>query len=730
MKMKKTNKKILRILQVIILIGTLVIANVLFTMVTKHHIWSGQYVLDSRVGQSIVHTKVSAKRGMILDRNDTVIAQQVQAYTLVAYTDSENVDINGKPNYVINVKKTVKSLKKVLKDIDVDNVVSIIKTAKKNGSAQTELGAGTKRLSKSTKKKIEKLKLKGIDFVETVNRSYLTTPFASNLIGFASYDEDKQKIVGKMGLEQSLNKYLAGKDGEVTYQQTVSGSVLPGTTNVLKQSENGDNVKLTIDANLQETVESAVKQSYEENNAESAWCVVMEPSTGKVLAWCSYPTFDQNEHKTIPTFTNLISESAYEPGSVMKPITYATAIDTGVYPKNETYRAGSFAYVYDDSTKKITRTYGATEYPVISDALGEDFGTISFDAGLAYSSNVGICELLANYINYKDYGKYVKKFGLYQEVGTPYINEVTGQKNLSMPMGYLNSGYGQGSSITILQLLQAYTAIFNDGKMMLPYVVDSIIDADTGKTVKKFKPTTVSEPISSDTAKQVRELMSHVLDEGSSGEKFAIDGVDMVAKTGTGEIYDSETGQYKTETFTSSIMAAAPESNPKVMVYWGMVSNNYINYSAEPFKTIMKAALVAEGVSGSDHGSNDSSEENYEKWESYEMPSLINHSLDYANQQLDGKKVNVITIGNGSNVVDQYPYAGNTINSNDHVYILTDGDTITMPNMTGWTRKDITAFWQLTGISIQTSGYGKVKSQNIEAGSTITSSSNIEVELS
>lgn len=155
-----------------------------------------------------------------------------------------------------------------------------------------------------------------------------------------------------MGLEQSLNKYLAGKDGEVTYQQTVSGNVLPGTTNVLKQSENGDNVKLTIDANLQQTVENAVKQSYEENNAESAWCVVMEPSTGKVLAWCSYPTFDQNEHKTIPTFTNLISESAYEPGSVMKPITYATAIDTGVYPKNETYRAGSFAYVYDDSTKK------------------------------------------------------------------------------------------------------------------------------------------------------------------------------------------------------------------------------------------------------------------------------------------------------------------------------------------------------------------------------------------
>lgn len=729
MKVKNTNKRILRILQAILLIGTLVTTNVLFTMVTKRHIWSGQYVLDNRVGQSIVHTKVNATRGMILDRNDNVIAQQVTAYTLVAYTDKSNLDINGNPNYVKDAKKTAKALKKVLKDIDVDKVTKIINHSKKKKQLQTELGTGTKRLSKATKKKIEKLHLTGIDFVETINRTYPTTPFASNLVGFASYDEDKQEIVGKMGLEQSMDKYLAGKDGEVTYQQTVSGSVLPGTTNVIKQEENGDNVKLTLDQDLQNTVESAVKQSYEENNAESAWCVVMEPSTGKVLAWCSYPSFNQNKHQTIPTFTNLISESAYEPGSVMKPFTFATAIDTGVYPKDKTYRAGSFAYVYDDATKKITRTSGETPYPVINDAMGEDFGTITFDQGLAYSSNVGICELLANYINYKDYGKYVKNFGFYQKVGTPYLNEVAGQKNLSMPMGYLNSGYGQGSSITVLQLLQAYTSIFNDGKMMRPYVVDSIIDPDTGKTVKKYKPKEVGQPISSDTAKEVRELMSHVTDEDASGAKFAMDGVDMVAKTGTGEIYDTETGKYKEDIYTSSVMAAAPQGNPKVMVYWGMVSTNYINYSAEPFKTIMKAALVSQGVSGSDGNSSNDEDTTYDKWESYKMPSLANHSMNYADEQLAGKKVNVIKIGNGNNVIDQYPYADDTINSNDHVFVLTDGDTIKMPNMKGWTRKDITAFWQLTGISIQTSGYGKVKSQNIEAGKTITSSTYIQVEL-
>lgn len=726
MKIKATNKRLFRIIQVMIIIGTLVSANVLFTMVTKTHIWTGHNVLDSRISNSIVHTTVSAKRGEILDRNGTVIAQDTTAYTVIAYVDSSNVDANGKANYVKHPKQVAKKLKTVLTDIDVDQVADTIQNAKDKGLSQTELGAGTKRISKSKMKKIKKLKLAGIDFEETVTRKYPSTPFASNLVGFATYDEDKQKIVGKLGMEQSLNKYLSGTQGEMTYQQTVSGDVLPGTTNVIKQAEDGANVKLTLDANLQKTVETQLKKTMKDNNAESAWCVVMEQSTGKVLAWTSYPTFNQNTHKTIPTFTNLISESAYEPGSVMKPFTFATAIDTGVYPKDETYRAGSFLYTYDASTKKITRIQsGSTPYPAINDALGEDFGTITFDQALAYSSNVGICELLANYVNYKDYGKYMKKFGLYQKVGTPWINEVAGQKNFSMPMGYLNSGFGQGSSITILQLMQAYTAIFNDGQMMMPYVVDSITDADTGKTIKKYSPTKVSKPISSDTAKQVRELMSHVLDDGAGGEKFKMDGVDMVAKTGTGQIYDSKTGTYKEDTYTSSVMAAAPSDNPKVMVYWGMVSDNYLNYSAEPFKQIMQAALVYEGVGGQD----EKNAKKYTSWASYDMPSLLNHSVDYAKQQMNGKKVHVVYIGNGDNVMNQYPNAGQTINSNDRIFVLTDGNSISMPDMTGWTQKDITAFSQLTGITIKTSGSGKVSSQSIEAKQPITSDSVITVKM-
>lgn len=711
------------------LIGTLVVANVLFTMVSHKHIWSGHNVLDTRIASSIVNTKITAKRGTIYDRNHTVIAQQTQAYTLVAYLDSSVVDKDGNPNYVKDVHTTAEKLKSVLgEDVNEKTIVKILKSAKKAGKTQTELGAGTKRLKKSVMQKIKKLKIPGIGFIDAVSRYYPTTPYSSNLIGFAAYDEDKQYIEGKLGLELSLNELLKGSDGQEQYQQTVDGSKLPGTTKVFKQAKNGKDVVLTLDSNLQSTVENQLQTTMKDENAKSAWCLVMEVETGKVLAWASYPSFDQNEHKEIPSYQDLISTSTYEPGSVMKPFTYATAIDTQVYPYNKTYTAYQFWYTYDPNTGKITRVPNGTQtpYPYIADALDEDFGTITFDQGLAFSSNVGICELLANYINYDQFSSYLDKFGFFKKVDIPYVDQALGIKNIGLPTDYLSTGFGQASSITVLQLAQAYTSIFNDGTMVRPYVVDSIVDADTGKVVKKYKKKAVGTPISTQTAKEVQELMSHVTDDGASGSRFKIDGVDLLMKTGTGQIYNQDLGEYDPDYHTSSVMAAAPANDPKVMVYYGLVSTNITSYSAEPFKKIMKEALQTYGVTtNSTSDSNDS----YEKWESYTMPNLVNHTIDYAYEQMKDKKVHLEIIGDGSSVISQYPNSKTTINSNDRVFVLTNGKKITMPNMSGWTRKDLTVFWQLTGISIKTSGYGKVTSQNVKEGTTISSDTKIEVTL-
>lgn len=725
---RRSNRQLYRMIQVMSIIGTLVIANVLFTMVTKTHIWSQENVLNSKISSSIVDTEVEAKRGTIYDRNHQVIAQEVDAWTIVAYLDESVVDENGDPDYVKDAEKTAEKLCEVLEDAKESNVEKILEKAMDQGLTQTELGTGTKRLDEETMEKVKDLDLPGIDFIETTNRYYPTTPYSSTMVGFAAYDEDEQKIVGKMGLEQTMNDVLAGEDGHVQYQQTVDGSILPGTTTVYKEAVDGDNVVLTLDSSLQSVVEKAMEETIENNRATSAWAVVMEVETGKILAWASYPTYDQNEHKEIPSYTDAVSSMVYEPGSVMKPFTYATAIDTGTLPYNTMYRAGSFEYGYDAANNKINRVNGVnTGYPTIYDAQGNDYGTLTFEDGLALSSNVGICELLANYMNYDSLGKYLDRFGFFQETGIPYISEQTGTKNIDVPMDYLRTGFGQSSSITVLQLMQAYSAIFNDGVMVRPYVVDSIEDAKTGGVKKQYSTKAKGTPISKETANKVTEMMKHVLDEGMSGERFAIDGVSMAAKTGTGEIYNVEQGKYDTVNYTSSVMAAAPAEDPKIMVYWGMIGPNYEAYSAKQFQDIMRAALIAYGVSSETKESDKTQEE--EKWETYTMPNLVNHSVSYAGSKTENWKCQMVYIGGGSTILRQYPPAGSTISSQDRVFLLTDGNAITMPDMTGWTRKDITAFWELTGIQIQTDGYGVVTSQSVEPETPISTDTAISVTM-
>ncbi|WP_297568014.1 penicillin-binding protein [uncultured Faecalibaculum sp.] len=731
MDVRRTNKKLFRMILAMGTAGTLVSANVLFTMGTHRHIWSQEDVLSGKLASSIVDTTVEAKRGQILDRSANVIAQEVKAYTVVAYLDDSVTDDQGDPNYVQDAKKTAKALAAILDGADEKRMASILEKAMKAGQIQTELGAGTKRLTKEVMEKIEQADIPGIGFVETSNRNYPTSPYSSNLVGFAAFDEDGQEIQGKLGLELTMNDYLSGTNGRVKYQQTVDGTVLPGTTQVYEEAVEGNNVYLTIDSNLQSIVETQLQRTMEDNSAQSAWALVMEPETGKILAWGSYPTYNQNTHQEIPSFLDNIADKNMEVGSVMKPFTYAVAIDTGVYNGDTTYRAGTFTYAQDPSTGKITRVPNGTQtdFKPISDALGNDFGEITFDQGLWVSSNVGICELLANYINYNQYVEYLDKFGFFKATEIPFVTEATGVKNVDSAADYLSTGFGQASSISLLQLCQAYTAIFNDGKMMRPYVVESIQDPETGTMLQEFKPECVGEPISAETAHHVTEIMKGVTQEGNSGARLRIDGVDMAVKTGTGELYNEQTGEYDKTNYTSSVMAAIPADDPKIMVYWGMVSSNITGYSAEPFQEIVKAALIANGVSGASNAGAAQDGQEEETWDTYEMPNLVNHSLDWMNQELNGKKLNVTVLGDGSSVVNQYPSAGSKINSNSRVLVMTDSAGITMPDMTGWTRKDVTAFWALTGIGVQTSGYGKVQAQNVAPGTPVDGSSDIQVTM-
>ncbi|MDE6475942.1 MAG: penicillin-binding protein [Erysipelotrichaceae bacterium] len=723
---KRSNRTIAQILIILGVVGSLMIANILFTMITQTHLRSNTNILQFRKGDDIKQSVIQASRGYIRDKNGEIIAQDIDSYTIYAILDENRKGINDEPAYVVNLEDTAIALAPKL-DMDAAEILEYLKTGKQNNAYQTEFGLKGKQLSASVKESIVALGLPGIEFTKNVQRVYPSSKFASHLIGFATYDETQNRIVGKMGVEEVLDEYLVGTNGKEVYAQDANGNILPGTKHIEEPAVNGNDVYLTIDKNIQLALENALSYTMNNFNATKAWGVIMEVETGKILGWSSYPTFDLNE-RDIQDYVNIPSAYQFEPGSVMKAFTYAAAVDQGVYPYDKTFYADKFHVGYDAEADKIVRLWQKdNSIGTINDAESKNYGTISFDEGFMRSSNVAICELLANYLNPSVFEEYLDRFGFFKAVGTYGLNEGIGVKNFTYPMEKLATGFGQGSSVTTLQLMQAYSAIFNDGKMVKPYYIDRIVNANNGQVVKQFESEVVGQPISEETSKFMRTLMQSVVENeiGTANYRYYMEDVSMIAKTGTAEI--AQNGVYGKSYYLNSVMAAAPAEDPKIMVYYAFESTDIKLFSGDPFKQVMKEALVAMNLAKNE--SLESNQVTYNEFKEYEMPSLINHSNEYVVEKLRDYNVNRVVIGDGKSIIKQFPEAGTTIQTGQNIFLVTDGASITMPNMSGWTRKDVITFWNLTGIAIRMEGFGSVKTQSVREGEAIDKYTEIVVTL-
>lgn len=726
------NSHVVKIMLVLGIVVTLVVSNVLFTMVTGTHFRSGKNVLDYSRGSGLVKETIIANRGNIYDRNKEVIAQDIEAYNLFAYIDENRVNASDVAAYVVDFEETANTIAPIL-ECESDRILSYLEAAKKSGVKQTEFGELGKSLSAQQKADIEATGLPGLDFTDSTDRIYPTGVFASQMIGFAQnmYDEesDSFRLKGVMGMESIYDEILQGVNGEVAYQMDAKGNYLPGTKHYTKTAVNGDDIYLTIDKNVQMALEKALSQTMQTNNANKAWGVVMEAKTGKVLAQAGYPTFDLNERDEIAMHYNIPSELPFEPGSVLKPFLYAAAIQEGVYNGAATFSSGSVDLGVDINGNVVQTTKDAANYVMtISDAQGKNYGVINFDEGLVRSTNTGIINLLLKYLDPNKNIEYLKKFGFFDKIGMEGINEDKGVLNVDNPFSKFTLGFGQGSTVNAYQLVQAASALFTDGTMVKPYVVDRIVDSNTGKTTYKGKTKKQETGISPETAKQLQVLLKRVVDEEyGTARQYKMTDISMMAKTGTGEVYDN--GGYSRTIYTTSMMAAAPSDDPEIIIYYGFESPNYLYYDTAFFQQVVREALL------SIDGYNKANEQNTDvitpsvNYTEFTMPSLVNHSIAYAQAKLQAFNCNVVTIGDGSSVISQYPYVKEETISSQKVFLLTDGVNISMPNMSGWSRKDVQLFSQLTGIPISIKGSGIVVSQGVAEKTTINAESKIEVEL-
>ncbi|MGZ0085138.1 penicillin-binding protein [Caldibacillus thermoamylovorans] len=667
----------------------------------------GHPVADIAEQQRKKTRTLEAKRGTIFDRNGGILAQDVPSYTLVAVLDPNMTTDPNHPHHVVDPKKTAKKLAPLL-GMDVEKMERILTKKAK----QVEFGSYGRNISFELKRKIEALDLPGIAFIRDTTRFYPNGTFASYVVGYAQKNEHNE-TVGQMGVEKQLDRYLREKDGYVSFEGDANGFRLPGGKEHIVKPHNGANVYLTIDEKIQTFLEDAMNGVEKQYRPKKMIAIVADPKTGKILAMATRPSFDPNKRNITNFFNDAISYP-YEPGSTMKVFTLAAAINEGVYNGNETYRSGS--YKVGPNT--------------IRDHNDVGWGTITFNEGVQRSSNVAFSILVKEKLGEDRFLQYLHRFHFDQKTGIDLPNEAVGQIRYRYPIERITTGFGQGTSVTPIQQIQAATAIANGGKMMKPYVIEKVVDSDSGKVLLDHEPTVVGEPITAETARKVRDILETVVtSEHGTGRPYQIEGYRVAGKTGTAQI-PSATGGYLTgrENYIFSFLGMAPADDPKLLMYVAVqqprldVTETGAAPVSQIFTTVMKSSLQYLHIQPVEEKRTE------EKAAQRPLASFIGQPAELAAKQVKESGYVPVVIGRGRSVEDQLPQAGEDVLVGERVVLKTDG-TAAMPDLRGFSLRDAMKVARVLGLRPSTKGSGYVISQNIRPGAEVHKGDYLIVEL-
>ena len=670
---------------------------------------NGRPLASQAARQYLQKETLFSQRGDILDVNGEVIAENVTTYSMIAViTPRLTIDKNN-PQHVVDHEHTAKVLSKYI-DMKESDILKILDQK----LDQVEFGTAGKNISSSKKNEIMKEKLPGIIFKKTHQRIYPNGVFASNLIGLVKEDEQKDGTFlqkGQMGIEDSENKELSGTDGSINYSQDNYGFVLPNAEKVLKKPVDGDSLTLTLNKRIQTLLEERMTAAQKKYKPEEMMAVVMNPKTGEIVAMSQRPTFNAQTREGLDkSWRNLIAEEPFEPGSVMKIFTLASAIENGVYNPDAYFKSGSY------KVDKIT----------INDwNNGDGWGDITFNEGVALSSNVAFANLLDK-IGTTSFKSALESFGLGKSTNSGLANEATGDILYRYPIERVTTAFGQGTTVTALQMMQGISAIANDGKMMKPYYIKSTKDGKTGK-VTKTKPEVVGTPISKATANAtLKQLRSVIEAKNGTGSMYKLDGYKLAGKTGTAQIANPDGSGYMTgpNDYIYSFMGIAPADDPQLMMYVAVkkpviqAGESSTDVIKSIFNPVMQTSLQYLNIKP----------EKELNAKSVVMPDTANMKVKDAQKELKTSGASVTVVGDGDKIVQQLPKSGENIFVKQRVILLTNGN-VTMPDMTNWSKNDALKFSEISGIPINFTGEGYVLKQSIPAGQKVSAKSEITLKM-
>ena len=482
-------------------------------------------------------------------------------------------DILVIPHNVGDPEKTAQALCDKLKDIDCGKLTSDLKTNK------LYLPPIAKRIEKDQAEAIKNLNLKGVMVVPNSIRQYPEGNMAAQILGFVNFDGQ-----GSYGIERYYNNELKGVPGVIYGVKDTHGRVID--VNDQAKAQNGISLVLTIDSTVQFIIERELKSAIEKYGAEGGTIIVAEPKTGRIIAMASLPAYDPNKFNEVPKddqwkFVNPSVTYTWEPGSIFKPVVMAAAIDQGlVEPDTKGDKCFGNSVEIDGYT--------------IHNAEDKAHGCETMTQILENSDNVAMTWVAAK-LDKELMGRYLGDFGFGNKTGIDVEAESKGKyldPKQWRDVHRATIAFGQGISVTPIQMVEAYSAIANGGKLVKPHLLDRVIS--TSGEEKEIQTTEVRQVVKKETADKVKEMLVSVVERGH-GKAAQVEGFKVAGKTGTAQVV-KDTGGYDENAHIGGFIGFAPADDPKFVMLVKLDKPTNVKFaesSAAPtFGTIAKWLLT------------------------------------------------------------------------------------------------------------------------------------------
>lgn len=580
---------------------------------------------------------IEADRGLILDRNGVVLADNLTTTSLVLI-----------PNQIKDKQKTTESLAKIL-GVTYDDMKEHVY---KKASIERVHPEG-RRLSYDVAEQISALKLPGVYLVKEAKRYYPYGNLLSHSLGYVGIDNQ-----GLSGLELQYDKYLSGKSGAIKYFSDAKGNKL-NLSEIYVAPQSGMNINLTIDIKIQQSIERELDNIVDMFSPDMALAIVMNPKTGEILGMGSRPDYDPNNYKDYSQDVlsrNLPIWSSYEPGSTFKIITMSTAVEENVVDLENDHFYDSGSVNVDGSVLKCWKAGG--------------HGDQTFLQVLQNSCNPGFVKL-GQMLGKDRLFSYIDKFGFGEKTGIDLNGEGQGiifNLNKVGNVELSTTAFGQGVSVTPIQQVSAVSAVVNGGYLYQPYIVKSISENQTNTIIKENNKILKRKVISNKTSTIMRHALESVVAKGG-GKSAYIEGYRIGGKTGTAQ--KVKDGKYMVGNYIMSFMAVVPSNDPEAVLYLAIDNpKNTALLSSYTTTPIARRILldIIDALSIKKQEGEMAKDLEWTDKVTYEVPNVVGKSVEEAKKLLSNFTIEYS--GTGTKVVEQSPKAKEKLEDQGTVRLL------------------------------------------------------------